>query len=85
MSWIENRFEEGLIVTSLDFVINWGRQELALADDVRAGVLRDRDDGGRRVAVRPRPLRRRRVPRHAAAGGPDDRRRHGELQDGQRA
>src|SRR5438093_2634466 len=25
MSWIENRFEEGLIVTSLDFVINWGR------------------------------------------------------------
>src|SRR2546426_8148487 len=26
MSWIENRFEEGLIVTSLDFVINWGRK-----------------------------------------------------------
>src|SRR3979409_2444381 len=23
MSWIENRFEEGLIVTSLDFAINW--------------------------------------------------------------
>ena len=26
MSWIENRFEEGLIVTSVDFVINWGRK-----------------------------------------------------------
>src|SRR6201996_5617683 len=26
MSWIENRFEEGLIVTSLDFAINWGRK-----------------------------------------------------------
>src|SRR5574339_109104 len=26
MSWIENRFEEGVIVTSLDFVINWGRK-----------------------------------------------------------
>ena len=26
MSWIENRFEEGLIVTSLDFAINWGRR-----------------------------------------------------------
>src|SRR6188474_2593616 len=26
MSWIENRFEEGVIVTSLDFFINWGRQ-----------------------------------------------------------
>src|SRR5579862_5362900 len=26
MSWIENRFEEGLIVTSLDFALNWGRK-----------------------------------------------------------
>jgi len=26
MSWIENRFEEGLIVTSLDFFVNWGRK-----------------------------------------------------------
>src|SRR3712207_9533915 len=26
MSWIENRFEEGLIVTSLDFAINWARR-----------------------------------------------------------
>ena len=26
MSWIENRFEEGLIVTSIDFAINWGRK-----------------------------------------------------------
>ena len=25
MSWIDNRFEEGLIVTSLDWAINWGR------------------------------------------------------------
>ncbi len=26
MSWIENRFEEGLIVTSVDFAINWARK-----------------------------------------------------------
>src|SRR5262245_55273636 len=26
MSWIENRFEEGLIFTSLDFAINWARK-----------------------------------------------------------
>src|ERR1700761_52234 len=26
MSWIENRFEDGLVVTSLDFAINWGRK-----------------------------------------------------------
>ena len=26
MSWIENRFEEGLIVTSMDFFVNWSRR-----------------------------------------------------------
>ncbi len=26
MSWIENRFEEGLIVTSVDWAINWARR-----------------------------------------------------------
>ena len=26
MSWIENRLEEGLIITSLDWAINWGRR-----------------------------------------------------------
>src|SRR3954453_5170776 len=26
MSWIENRFEEGLIVTSVDFAMNWARK-----------------------------------------------------------
>ena len=26
MSWIENRFEEGLIVSSMDFAVNWARK-----------------------------------------------------------
>jgi NADH-quinone oxidoreductase subunit B len=26
MSWIENRFEEGVIVTSLDWALNWARR-----------------------------------------------------------
>ncbi len=26
MSWIENRFEEGMIITSVDWAINWGRK-----------------------------------------------------------
>jgi len=26
MSWIENRFEEGVIVTSIDFLLNWGKK-----------------------------------------------------------
>jgi len=25
MSWIDNRFEDGVIITSLDWLINWGR------------------------------------------------------------
>ena len=25
MSWIENRFEEGVVITSLDWFLNWGR------------------------------------------------------------
>ncbi len=26
MSWIENRFEEGLLVTSVDFALNWAKK-----------------------------------------------------------
>ncbi len=26
MSWIENRFEEGLIITSVDWAVNWARK-----------------------------------------------------------
>ena len=26
MSWIENRFEDGLVITSLDWAINWARK-----------------------------------------------------------
>ncbi len=26
MSWIENRFEEGMIITSVDWAINWARK-----------------------------------------------------------
>ena len=54
-----------------------------LADDVRAGVLRDRDDGRGREPVRPGSLRRRGVSGDAAAGRPDDRRRHGDVQNGE--
>ena len=25
MSWIENRFEEGVMLTSVDWALNWGR------------------------------------------------------------
>ena len=49
--WIEGRFEENVITTTIEQAINWARQVEHLADDVRPGLLRDRDDGGRGRAV----------------------------------
>ena len=85
MSWIENRFEEGLIVTSLDFAINWGRKNslwpmtfgLACCAIEMMAVGASRFDLDRFGAGAFRA--------DAAAGGPDDRGRDGELQDGRRA
>ena len=57
-------------------------QVVAVAGDLRPGLLRDRDDGLRRAALRPGPLRHGGLPRLAAAGRPDDRRRPGEPEDG---
>ena len=57
-------------------------QGLAVAGDLRPGLLRHRDDDHRRPALRPRPLRHGGLPRLAAPGRPDDRRRPGEPEDG---
>ena len=59
-----------------------GARVVDLADGLRPGVLRDRDDGGVGLALRHRAVRRRGVPRLAAAVRPDDRRRHGDQEDG---
>ena len=53
-----------------------------MAGDLRPGLLRHRDDGRRRPALRPRPLRHGGLPRLAAPGRPDDRRRPGQPEDG---
>ncbi|CAA9256269.1 MAG: NADH-ubiquinone oxidoreductase chain B, partial [uncultured Blastococcus sp.] len=57
-------------------------QVVAVAGDVRSGLLRHRDDGLRDRPVRPGPVRHGGVPRLAAAGRPDDRGRTGEPEDG---
>ena len=62
--------------------LNWHAQVLALAGAVRSGLLRHRDDGVRRAALRHRPVRHGGVQRLAAAGRPDDRRRPGQPEDG---
>ena len=59
-----------------------GPQLLALAGDVRPRLLRHGDDRHGHAALRHRPLRRRDLPRLAAPGRPDDRRRHRDLEDG---
>mgnify|MGYP003694782949 CR=1 FL=1 len=46
MGLVDNRFEDNVLTTTVDSVINWARRLLDLADAVRAGLLRDRDDGG---------------------------------------
>ena len=52
-----------------------GAAQLGVPRDVRARVLRARDDGDRRRALRPRALRHGGLPRQPAPGRPHDRRR----------
>ena len=61
-----------------------GPHRLADVDDVRARLLRGRDDAGLDAALRPRALRFR-AARLSAPVGRDDRRRHADQQDGARA
>src|SRR4029078_1349441 len=53
-----------------------------LAADVRAGLLRDRDDRLFHIALRYRALRRRSLPAQPAPVRSDDCRRHRDAQDG---
>ncbi|CAA9367272.1 MAG: NADH-ubiquinone oxidoreductase chain B, partial [uncultured Nocardioidaceae bacterium] len=57
-------------------------QGVAMAGDVRPGLLRDRDDDVGRASLRPGEVRHGGVSGVAAAGGPDDRGRTGEPEDG---
>ena len=81
MGLLENKFKEGLIVTSVDLAVNWARQSsfwpmtfgiaCCALEMMAAGASRfdlDRFGAG---AFR------------AAPSGPHDRRWHGHLQDGQ--
>ena len=39
MTWIEGRFEENVITTTIEQALNWGPAVQYLADDVWSGVL----------------------------------------------
>ena len=81
--WIEGRFEDGVLLTHLGAVDQLGPAGKPVADDLRNRLLRDRDDVGRRRAVRSGPVWGRGLPAQSAAGRSDDRGRHRDLQDGQ--
>ncbi len=44
MAWIENRFEQNFIITTVDQIFNWAQEVVPLATHLRSGLLRHRDD-----------------------------------------
>ena len=82
MGVLDNRFEKNFMITSVDYVFNWARKSRDLAADVRAGLLRHRNDRVHHVAFRHRALRRGGVSSRPRQSGHDDRRRHGDAEDG---
>ena len=81
--WIEGRFEDGVLLTTLEQIDQLGPAGQPVADDVWNRLLCDRDDVGRGRPVRPGSVWGGGVSAQSAAVRPDDRGRHGDLQDGQ--
>ncbi len=73
--------QNGFVTTSMDALVELGAYRFDVADDLRPGLLRGRDDARRRRAPGPGPLRRG-VPPVAAPVRRDDRGRHAGQQDG---
>ena len=73
--------DKGFLVAERDDADQLGAHRLADVDDVRAGLLRGRDDAGVDAALRSRAFRLR-AARLPAPVRRDDRRRHADQQDG---
>ena len=54
---LEEKLPSGFLLTTVETVAGLRPQGLAVARDLRPGLLRDRDDGHRPAAVRHRPVR----------------------------
>ena len=74
--------EQTILLTKAEWLVDWGRKSAHLAARLRPRLLRHRDDLDGDDEVRHLALRRRGVPRYAAPGRRDDRRRHRDPQDG---
>ena len=51
MSFLERQFDANILTTNLDALVNWARKSALVADDLRTGLLRDRNDCDGLVAV----------------------------------
>ena len=81
---LEEKLPGGILLSTVEKVAGYRPQGLAVAGDVRPGLLCHRDDGHGRTAFRHRPIRHGAVLGDAAPGRPDDRGRPGEPEDGAR-
>ena len=54
---LEEKLPGGILLSTVEKVAGLRPQGIAVAGHVRAGLLRDRDDGDGRAAVRHRPVR----------------------------
>ena len=79
---LEEKLPDGVLLASVEKLVNWTRKSSLWPAHVRPGLLRDRDDDLRRPALRLGPLRHGGLPALAAPGRPDDRRRPGQPEDG---
>ena len=79
---IEEKLPAGVLLTSRGEAGQLVPEVVRLGRHLRPGLLRHRDDGRRRSALRPGPLGHGGLPGLAPAGRPDDRGRPGEPEDG---
>ena len=82
-AWIEGRWEENVVTTTLEQAINWARQGSLWPMTFGVACCAIENDGRRGRPFRPRSFRRGGLSRQPAPGRSDDCRRHDQLQDGQ--
>ena len=74
--------KQGVFVTTLEELYNWGRENSVWPLGFGLACCAIEMIAAVHGPLRPRPVRRRGLPALAAPGGPDDRGRHGDQEDG---
>jgi NADH-quinone oxidoreductase subunit B len=74
--------QHNFLTGRIEDLVKWARTQQRVAGHLRSGLLRHRDDVGRRRRLRHQPLRHGGLPGLAAPGRPHDRGRSGVAEDG---